>query len=129
MRKIILITAIAFLGLHVANAQYSAPSDEETHVINAAESSPDDVSANYNAAIHYYNAGVENLGDGDLIGKDLHSPEYEEVGRLFIQALPYAERAYHLDPENREVVNLLMGIYFGLNDMPRYDELKRRLEE
>jgi tetratricopeptide (TPR) repeat protein len=88
------------------------------------------ISANYNIAILFYNEGVniiKNLDyDLDLITLELIQ---DEVVRLFKQSLPYAERAYRLNPKRKETLIMLSGIYFSLNEMEKSQEIQRQLDE
>lgn len=88
------------------------------------------LSANYNIAILYYNEGVniiKNLDyDLDLITLELIQ---DEVVQLFQRALPYAERAYQLNPKRKETLIMLSGIYFSLNEMEKSQEIQKQLEE
>ncbi|MBL4623609.1 MAG: hypothetical protein JKY42_00440 [Flavobacteriales bacterium] len=87
------------------------------------------LSANYNLAILYYNEGVniiKNLDyDLDLITLELIQ---DEVVQLFLSALPYAERAYVLNPCRKETLIMLSGIYFSLNMMEKSQEIQKELE-
>ena len=87
------------------------------------------LSANYNLAILYYNEGVniiKNLDyDLDLITLTLIQ---DEVVVLFQRALPYAERAYLLNPCRKETLIMLSGIYFSLNEMEKSQQIQMELE-
>jgi len=87
------------------------------------------LSANYNLAILYYNEGVniiKNLDyDLDLITLTLIQ---DEVVVLFQRALPYAERAYLLNPCRKETLIMLSGIYFSLNEMEKSQQIQTELE-
>ncbi|MBL4652037.1 MAG: hypothetical protein JKY53_04105 [Flavobacteriales bacterium] len=88
------------------------------------------LSANYNIAILYYNEGVniiKNLDyDLDLITLELIQ---DEVVQLFQMALPFAEKAYQLNPKRKETLIMLSGIYFSLNEMEKSQEIQKQLEE
>jgi tetratricopeptide (TPR) repeat protein len=91
------------------------------------------ISANYNLAIHYYNQGVniiENM-DYDTDFETLFAIQ-AQVMELFGQALPYMKKAYKLNPKRKETLVGLSGIYFGLNDIEKseyyQDELKKLQE-
>lgn len=88
------------------------------------------LSANYNIAILFYNEGVniiKNLDyDLDLITLELIQ---DEVVQLFQKALPYAVKAYDLNPKRKETLIMLSGIYFSLNEMEKSQEIQKQLDE
>ncbi|MBT3648635.1 MAG: hypothetical protein HN542_10385 [Flavobacteriales bacterium] len=93
----------------------------------------DNVQANYNLAIHYYNQGVsiiENM-DYELDFEELFAIQ-ATVMELFGSALPNMLKAYKLNPYRKETLVGLSGIYFGLNDIEsseHYQEELKKLEE
>ena len=87
------------------------------------------LSANYNLAILYYNDGVniiKNL-DYDLDMFELNTIQ-DEVVLLFQKSLPYANRAYLLNPCRKETLIMLSGIYFSLNEMEKSQQIQNELE-
>lgn len=88
------------------------------------------ISANYNMGILFYNEGVNTIKamdyDLDFISVELLQDELVE---LFTQSLPYMKRAYELDPKKKEVLIGLSGIYFSLHELDKSDELQKQLEE
>jgi hypothetical protein len=88
------------------------------------------VSANYNLAIHYYNQGVyiiDNM-DYELPFEELFAIQ-EKVMELFQKALPYMLKAYKLDPTRKATLQGLSGIYFGLNDIDKSEFFQGELEK
>ncbi len=91
------------------------------------------ISANYNLAIHFYNQGVniiENM-DYDTDFETLFAIQ-AQVMELFGAALPYMKKAYQLNPKRKETLVGLSGIYFGLNDIEKseyYQEELKKLQE
>jgi hypothetical protein len=87
------------------------------------------LSANYNLAILYYNEGVniiKNLDyDLDLITLEIIQ---DEVVNLFQNSLPYAEKAYFLNHCRKETLIMLSGIYFSLNEMEKSELIQKELE-
>lgn len=88
------------------------------------------VSANYNLAIHYYNQGVNII---DNMNYELPFEELfmiqEKVMSLFQKALPYMLKAYELDPTRKATLQGLSGIYFGLNDLEKSEYYQKELEK
>lgn len=88
------------------------------------------VSANYNLAIHYYNQGVymiDNM-DYELPFEELFLVQ-ERVMELFTMALPYMLKAYELDPTRKATLQGLSGIYFGLSDIEKSEYYQQELEK
>ncbi|MBN4062082.1 MAG: hypothetical protein COA57_12500 [Flavobacteriales bacterium] len=88
------------------------------------------LSANYNLGILYYNEAVNIIKqldyETDLITLELIQDEC--VG-LFKQSLPYMHKAYELNPKRRETLIGLSGIYFSLNELEKSDEIQLQLEQ
>jgi tetratricopeptide (TPR) repeat protein len=84
----------------------------------------------YNLAMLYYNYGVDiiNSMDLDLPIMDVDKIQ-DEAKDNFKKALPYALKAYALNPKHKEVLVALQGIYFSLYEFDKSDEYKARLEK
>lgn len=87
------------------------------------------ISANYNLGIIYYNQGVEIVNNMDY-SLDLMELTLiqDEIIELFRKSLPYMKKAYDLNPTRKETLIGLQGIYFSLNDIPKSDMYKKELE-
>jgi tetratricopeptide (TPR) repeat protein len=88
------------------------------------------VSANYNIGIIFYNQGVEivNNMDYSLDLEQLNNVQ-DRIIELFKKSLPYMKKAYDLNPKRKETLIGLQGIYFSLNDIPKSEAYKKELEE
>ena len=87
------------------------------------------VSANYNLAIHYYNQGVQMIDQMDYEDDFEKLFEIQErVLELFKKALPYMLKAYELEPNRKATLQGLTGIYYGLNNIEKSEEFKQKLE-
>lgn len=88
------------------------------------------VSANYNMGILYYNQGVEIVNNMDY---SLDLAQLNEVQDriivLFKKSLPFMLKAYELEPTRRETLTGLQGIYFSLNDIEKSERYKKELEQ
>lgn len=88
------------------------------------------MSANYNMALLYYNDAVDiikNLDyDMDLITLELIQ---DECIHLFTQSEPYMLKAFILDPCRQATLTGLSGIYFSLNNMEWSKKIQEMLEE
>lgn len=88
------------------------------------------ISANYNMAIHYYNQGVNIIENMD------YEQDFEtlfmiqaQVMDLFGAALPYMKKAYKLNPYRKETLIGLSGIYYGLNDIETSEKYQEELKK
>ena len=90
---------------------------------------PNNVRANYNLAILYYNQAV-NIIDKMDADTDLTTIDkiQDQCVVIFKQSLPYMEKAYKLNPGRKDVLEGLAGIYFALNDLPKSNEFKQKAE-
>jgi tetratricopeptide (TPR) repeat protein len=90
---------------------------------------PDNVSANYNMGIMYYNKAVNIINEMDYDVDIFALMEIqEETANIFKESLPYMEKAYSLNPQKKETLKGLEGIYFSLNEFEKSNEIKARLE-
>lgn len=91
---------------------------------------PKNLTANYNMGVIYYNEAVNIIAamqyDIDLI--DLGQVEDNSI-ILFKKSLPYMEAAFELDPENKNTIEGLAGIYFGLKEFDKSTALQKKLDE
>ncbi len=85
--------------------------------------------ANYNLAILYYNKAVNII---DSMDPDQGIQEIDVVQEkcipIFQQSLPHMLKAYELNPKRKEVLEGLAGIYFALNDLPKSNEFKQKAD-
>jgi hypothetical protein len=91
---------------------------------------PNNIFANYNMGILYYNQAVNliNQSDYDLDIVALNDIQDNSIN-LFKESLPFMEKAYELDPKRRETLLGLSGIYFSLNEFEKSNMYKQKLEE
>lgn len=91
---------------------------------------PNNINANYNMGILYYNEAVTliNQSDYDLDIVALNDVQDNSIN-LFKQSLPFMEKAYSLDPNKKETLLGLSGIYFSLNEKEKSNEFKQKLEQ
>ena len=88
------------------------------------------VSANYNLGILYYNQAVAIIEhmDYDMALVKLYEIQ-EECINLFLKSLPYMRKAYELNPTRKETLIGLSGIYFSLNEIEMSEQYKQELED
>ncbi len=117
---------------------YEADRNGKTDFLNYAKASynkalsfdPNNINANYNMGILYYNQAVNliNQSDYDLDIVALNDVQDNSIN-LFKQSLPFMEKAYALDPNKKETLLGLSGIYFSLNEKEKSNEFKQKLEQ
>ena len=88
------------------------------------------LTANYNLGIHFYNKAVNIIKDLD-VGTSLEDLAQKEdiCVDLFLKALPYVKTAYEIDPLRKETLIGLTGIYWSLNDLDKYQYYQDKLKE
>ncbi len=87
------------------------------------------ISANYNLGIIYYNRGVEIVNNMDYsLDLEQLTMVQDEIIVLFRKSLPFMKKAYDLNPTRKETLIGLQGIYFSLNDIPKSEAYKKELE-
>lgn len=87
------------------------------------------VSANYNMGILFYNQGVDIVNNMDYsLDLEQLNEVQDRIIVLFKKSLPYMLKAYELDPKRRETLIGLQGIYFSLNDIEKSEKYKGELE-
>ncbi len=98
--------------------------------LKVLQDDPENWGANYNLGIHYYNEAVNRIKaleyDVDLVTLDMLEGEY--IG-LFKMALPYMQKAYQMNPNRKETIIGLSGIYYSLKDYDRSDEYTEKLKK
>lgn len=91
---------------------------------------PNNVSANYSLAILYYNQAVYIINEtnyDDDISK-LNAAQDTSV-RLAMQSLPFMQKTYQLDPQKKDAIKGLEGIYYLLHDTQKFQEYEQKLKE
>ncbi len=85
--------------------------------------------ANYNLAVLYYNEAVNLINQLDYDEVDLvaFSQIEDKSIVLFKQSLPFMEKAYQRNPNDRNTIEGLAGIYFSLRDYDKSNEYKEKL--
>lgn len=88
------------------------------------------VTAYYNLCMLYYNHGVSIINDmSDNVDiMDLDNIQQNAL-TFFKQALPFALKAYKLDPKRRETLVALSGIYFSMHEDEKSALIKAELDK
>ncbi len=87
------------------------------------------ITAFYNLCMLYYNHGVSFINemndDIDIVDIDI----VQEKALVFLkQALPYALKAYELNPKRRETLVALSGIYFSMHEEEKSAKIKAEID-
>jgi len=90
---------------------------------------PDNYGANYNLATLHYNRGVYNIRAIKAEDDIPTIQRIQEVSRVHFQrALPFMLKAHELDPQRRETLLGLEGIYYSLQDQSSSERFRRLFE-
>lgn len=124
MKRISFILFFLLLNPAVYVAQEQPPDSVEKSLLQALSHDSADYSANYRLGMHYYDLAVKKVMeipyDTDMLTLDMMQNESVD---LFRRALPYLEKAYHLNPSKKEVLNGLSALYFSLNELDKAEKL------
>ncbi len=85
--------------------------------------------ANYNLGLLFWNKGVDIMYAVDF--DDSLSGVFEAQDHsvaLFKESLPFAEKAYEIEPKREETLIVLSGIYYSLNDFQKSKSYQEMLE-
>lgn len=94
------------------------------------EIDPNNVGALKGLAITYYNQGarlIKNMAIDTPI--EQLDPIQENANRYFKQALPYMQKAYELNPNDKNLISGLAGIYLALHDNDKFLHYKKILDK
>ncbi|HKR06729.1 MAG TPA: tetratricopeptide repeat protein [Bacteroidia bacterium] len=98
----------------------------------AIELKPDYFDANYNLGATYFNMAGELVNKANKIPPDKQK-EYNEAktkaDAKFKEAQPFLEKAYELNPKDKNTVNSLKQLYARIGDLKKAEEMKKVLEE
>ncbi|MBI3511482.1 MAG: hypothetical protein HY064_12530 [Bacteroidetes bacterium] len=94
------------------------------------ELDPDNYTANYNLGLLYWNKGVDLMYDIDYDANldSVFKVEDHSVD-LFKQSLPFAEKAYEIEPKREETLIVLSGIYYSLNEFEKSKLYQQTLDD
>jgi tetratricopeptide (TPR) repeat protein len=91
---------------------------------------PNNYTANYNLGLLYWNKGVDLMYDidyDDSLGAVFDVQDHSVD--LFKQSLPFAEKAYVMEPNREETLIVLSGIYYSLNEFDKSKAYQKMLED
>ncbi len=91
---------------------------------------PDFAAALGNMGRMYFNSAIEKnnaLSETIVNTAEFNKVRESEVLPLYRKALPYYEKAHQLDPEEREYMVALRGIYYNLNDAENLTKIEAEM--
>lgn len=85
--------------------------------------------ATYNLGLSYYNEGVNKMNNMDEDDDDLFAimEIQDECINLFKSAQPLMEKCQALQPDNKDVLVALSGIYFALNYAEKGNQVQQQI--
>lgn len=97
-----------------------------TCFLKAIEIKPEYAKGQFDVGRHYYNKAI-NMRDeiNNLKGAEYQKAVANNLNPLYKQALPFLEKAYQLDPENKDAKNALKNIYYFLGDETKLNQLEK----
>ena len=95
----------------------------------AIAQNPKHFKALYNQGLSYYNEGVNKMNNMDEDDDDLFAlmEIQDECIDLFKQAQPLMEKCQEIQPENKDVLIALSGIYFALNYAEKGNQIQEQI--
>lgn len=109
----------------VLNDRLNKPEDAVECYKKAISLKADYIDAYYNLGVVYFNKGAELNNRLDKI-KDPkeHEKKKKEVENLFNLSLPQLEKAYQLNPKDKNILYSLKQIYARLGNTEKYNKIK-----
>lgn len=94
---------------------------------------PNNYTANYDLGLLYWNKGVHLMNniDYELNLDSVMQVQNYSVG-IFKESLPFAQKAYEIEPKREETLIVLSGIFYSLNDFPKskaFDAILKDLQK
>jgi tetratricopeptide (TPR) repeat protein len=106
--------------------------DKENAKVNylkAIEVDPNFFEAYYNLGVLYFNEGVALTDKANQITKN---SEYEKAKKVaddkFSESLPYLEKAYELNPDEKSLFDTLKTLYYRLQMNEKYEEISSKIQ-
>lgn len=104
------------------------PVKAEEYYNKALSIDPNNPIALSNLGRIYYNQGVNKLGEANLISDAKKYNEEKEIAKEFFRkALPNFEKAHQINPQEREYMTALRGIYYNLDMNKEFNEMEAKM--
>lgn len=102
----------------------------KTTYIKVIEIDQNNLLANYNIGIIYYNEAVRVIQSLGMTLDILALRDSEEKSiELFKKSLPFMEKGYAVAPEDANIIEALYEIYYSLNEEEKAESLKVKLDK
>ena len=96
----------------------------------ALEVNPESVESMSALGRIYYNQAVNKQGEANMINDSKKYQEELTIAKdLFIQALPYFQKAHEMKPSESEYMVALRGIYYNLNMGPELEAIEAEMNK
>lgn len=94
------------------------------YYLKTLELDPENAAANRNYGRQFYNQAqiLDDQNSANMTTQEYNRLRSEQIDPLFREAIPYLEKAYQLNNEDRDALNILRNIYYNLDDA---ENLKR----
>jgi len=90
---------------------------------------PNNLEANSNMGLLFYNESVNIITQIDYVNIEAFRVVETETIALFKKALPFMQKAYDSDPNDKSTLEALAGIYHSLNEFDKSDTYKKLMGE
>ena len=78
----------------------------------------------------YYNQAVKLNEAAALISDNKeYKKALDEMNEVFRQSLPFFEEAHRMDPENRQYMQVLKGLYYRFHMDKEYDAISEEMNK
>ncbi|MDD4754797.1 MAG: hypothetical protein PHG29_01855, partial [Prolixibacteraceae bacterium] len=80
----------------------------------------------------YYNEGVKQIEYANSIPtseNQRYQAELAKADEWFRKSLPYMEKCYELDPDDKMTLESLKNLYYRLKDMDNYNKMLELLDQ
>ena len=127
-----LALASTYNTIYIMDKKKNAPYFDSTRITYARVLTwdPNNYTANYNLGLLYWNKGVDLMYDidyDDSLGMVFDVQDHSV--ELFKQSLPFAEKAYEMEPKREETLIVLSGIYYSLNEFEKSKKYQEMLDK
>lgn len=100
----------------------------EKYFAKALEMDPENADILSNLGRIYYNQAVQKQAEANGISDQAkYQEELAKAKEMFSKALPYFEKAHQINPEARDVMTALRGIYYNLNMGDKFEAIEAEM--
>jgi len=122
---------ILFFNLGVVTSD-ADPAEAMGYYKKALELKPDYIDPNINLGVLMLKDEQKIVDQMNKLGTSTaDNKRYDALKKqrddLYIKALPYFEKANKIDPNNKDVISLLAGVYQALDRQAEYKAMKAKL--